>query len=121
MSAKAVIDKEGTAREAVLREMQEAAECVSGKKGAPRGPQGTHGIMILPNDLSRSPPKEKKKNKKNEDDDDNEGSETSALAPRSLSYSSNRARVPKSPAKRKKAAWPLASRKPWTCRVASSL
>ena len=33
MSAKApVTDKEGTAREAVLRAMQEASECVSGKK-----------------------------------------------------------------------------------------
>ena len=27
--------------------MQEAAECVSGKKGAPRGPQGTQGIVVL--------------------------------------------------------------------------
>ena len=53
MSAKAVTDKEGTAREAVLRAMlQEAAEYVSGKKGALRGPQGTQGIVILPNDMS---------------------------------------------------------------------
>ena len=76
MSAKTVTDKEGTAREAVLRAMQEAAECVSGKKGAPKGPQGTQGIVILPNDLSWSPPKEKKKDKRDEDDDDDEGSET---------------------------------------------
>ena len=106
MSAKAVTGNEGTAREAVLRAMQEAAECVSGKKGAPKGPQGTQGIVILPNDMSWSPPKEKKKNKKDEDDDDDEGSGTSSLAPRNLSYSSNRAKVPKGPAKRKKAACP---------------
>ena len=97
-------DKDGTAREAVLRAVREAAECVSGKKGAPRGPQGTHGILILPNDLSWSPPKEKKKNKKDENDDEDEGSDTSSLAPRNLSYSTNRAKVPKSPAKRKPAA-----------------
>ena len=74
MSAKAVTGNEGTAREAVLRAMQEAAECVSGKKGAPKGPQGTQGIVILPNDMSWSPPKEKKKNKKDEDDDDDDES-----------------------------------------------
>ena len=39
MSAKAVTDKEGTGREAVLRAMQEAAENASGKKGVPKGPQ----------------------------------------------------------------------------------
>ena len=48
--------------------------------------------------------KEKKKNKKDEDDDEDEGSDTSSLAPRNLSYSSNRAKVPKSPVKRKLAA-----------------
>ena len=53
--------------------MQEVAECVSGKKGAPRGPQATQGIVILPNGLSCTSPKEKKKNKRGEDDDDNEG------------------------------------------------
>ena len=31
--------------------------------------------MILPNDMSWSPPKENKKNKKDDDDDDDEGSE----------------------------------------------
>ena len=97
-------DKGGMVREAVLRAMQEAAECVSGKKGVPKGPQGAQGIVILPNDLSWSPPKEKKKNKKDEDDDGDEASDTSSLEPRNLSYSSNRAKVPKSPAKHKKAA-----------------
>ena len=107
MSAKeSVTGKDGTAREAVLRAMQEAAECVSGKKGAPRGPQGTQGIVILPNDLSWTFPKENKKKKKDEDDDDDEGSEAPSLAQRNLSYSSDRANVPKSPSKRKKAACP---------------
>jgi len=51
MSAKAVTEKEGTAREAVLRAiMQEAAECVSGGKGAPKGPNGTQA-----RDCDRSP------------------------------------------------------------------
>ena len=41
------------------------------------------------------------------DDEEDEGSETSSVHPRNLSYSSTSARVPKSPAKRKKkAAWP---------------
>ena len=55
MSAKAVADQEGAAREAALRAMQEAsAEGVSGKKGAStsRGPQGTKGVVVLPNDMS---------------------------------------------------------------------
>jgi len=104
MSAKTPeTDEDGTARDAVLRAMQEAAECVAGKKGAPRGPQGTQGIVILPNDLSWTSPKEKKKNKKDEDGDEDEGSETSSLAPRNLSFSSNRAKIPKSPAKPKSA------------------
>ena len=107
MSAKeSVTDKDGTAREAVLRAMQEAAECMSGKKGATRGPQGTQRIVILPNDLSWTFPKENKKKKKDEDDDDDEGSEAPSLAQRNLSYSSDRAKVPKSPSKRKKAACP---------------
>ena len=66
--------------------------------------QGTQGIVVLSNAMSWSPPKEKKKNKKDEDDDDDERSETPSLAPRNLSYSSNRAKVPNSPAKRQKAA-----------------
>ena len=41
MSAMTVTDKGETAREAVLREMQEAAENAAGKKGVPKGPQGT--------------------------------------------------------------------------------
>ena len=47
--------------------------------------------------------KEKKKNKEDEDGDDDEGSEAPSLAPRNLSYSSNRAKLLKSPAKCKKA------------------
>ena len=49
-------------------------------------------------------PESKKKNKKDEDGDGDETSDTSSIEPRNLSYSSNRAKVPKSPAKRKKAA-----------------
>ena len=56
----------------------------------------------MSNDLSWTSPKEKKKNKRDEDDDDDEGSEAPSLAPRNLSYSSNRAKLPKGPAKRKK-------------------
>ena len=52
MSAKTVTDNEGAAREAVLRAMQEAAESAAGKRGVPKGPQGTKGIVILPNDTS---------------------------------------------------------------------
>ena len=96
-------DKDGSFRETVLRAMQEAVECMAGKKGAPRGPQGTKGIVILSNNSSWSSPKEKKNNKKDEDDDEDEVSETSSLAPRNLSFSSNRARIPKSPAKCSKA------------------
>ena len=44
MSANAVTDKGETAREAVLRALQEAAENAAGKKGVPKGPQGTKGI-----------------------------------------------------------------------------
>ena len=43
--------------------MQEAAESAAGKKGVPRGPQGTKGIVILPNDTSWSSPGDKKKKK----------------------------------------------------------
>ena len=87
--------------------MQEAAEGASGKKGVPKGPQGTKGIVILPNDMSWSSPKEKKKYKKGEEDDEDEGSEAPSIAPRNLSYASTSARGPKSPTKRKKkAAWP---------------
>ena len=108
MGAKTVTDTEGTAREAVLRAMQEAAESASGKKGVPKGPQGTRGVVMLPNDTSWSSPDDKKKKKKWEDDDDeDEGSETSSIHPRNLSYSSQSARALKSPGKRKKkAAWP---------------
>ena len=86
--------------------MQEAAEGAAGKKGVPKGPQGTKGIVVLSNDMSWSSPKEKKNNKKGEDDDEDEGSETPSIAPRNLSYSSTSARAPKSPAKRRYAAWP---------------
>ena len=50
MSAKTVTEEEGTSREAVLRAMQEAAECVSGKNGVPKGYKGAKGIVILSND-----------------------------------------------------------------------
>ena len=109
MSAKkTVTENEGTAREAVLRAMQEAAEGAAGKKGAPKGPQGTKGIVILPNEISWASPKDKTNKSKSEDDDDeDEGSEAPSAHPRNLSYSSTSARAPKSPAKRKKkAAWP---------------
>ena len=90
MSAKTVTDNEGAAREeAVLRAMQEAAEeGAAGKKGVPTGTQGTNGIVVLPNGVSWSSPKEKKKSKKGEDDDEDEGSEAPSIAPRNLSYSS---------------------------------
>ena len=106
MSAKTVTGDEGTSREAVLRAMQEAAECVSGKNGVPKGYKGTKGIVILSNDASYTDPEDaKKKKKEDEDEDDDEGSETSSLLrPRNLSYSSKSERGPKSPAKRKKKA-----------------
>ena len=97
MSAKAVAGNEGAAREAALRAMQEAAEGAAGKKGVPKGPQGTKGIVILPNDRSWSSPKDKKKKEKGEDDDEDEGSETPSIAPRNLTYSSTSARAPKEP------------------------
>jgi len=88
--------------------MQEAAECVSGKNGVPKGYKGTKGIVILSNDLSYTDPEDaKKKKKEDEDEDGDEGSETSSIRPRNLSYASQSERGPKSPAKRKKkAAWP---------------
>jgi hypothetical protein len=104
MSAKiSDADKDGSSRGTVLRAMQEAAECVAGKNGAPKGPQGTKGIVILSNNTAWSSPIEKKNKNKDEDDDDDEGSEMSSLEPRNLSLSSNRARAPKSPAERSKA------------------
>ena len=109
MSAKAVTDNEGAAREAVLRAMQEAAESASGKNGVPKGPKGTRGIVMLSNDVSWTSPDDKKKKKKwDEDDDEDEGSEAPSIHPRNLSYSSQSARALKSPAKRKKkkSAWP---------------
>ena len=54
MSAKTVTGDEGTSREAVLRAMQEAAECVSGKNGVPKGYKGTKGIVIAPRALATS-------------------------------------------------------------------
>ena len=113
MSAKTVTDKEGTGRDAVLRAMQEAAEHASGKKGVPKGPQGTKGIVVLSNDHTWSPPKEKNKKSSGydiDDDDEDEGSESSSVKPRNLSYSATSARAPKSPAKRKKKASGLASK-----------
>jgi len=108
MSAKTVTEEEGTGHEAVLRAMQEAAGCVSGKNGVPKGYKGTKGIVILSNDLSYTDPEDaKKKKKEDEDEDGDEGSETSSIRPRNLSYASQSERGPKSPAKRKKkAAWP---------------
>ena len=101
MSAKTVTEEEGTGREAVLRAMQEAAECVSGKNGVPKGYKGTKGIVILSNEASYTDPEDAKKKKKDDDDeDDDEGSETSSIRPRNLSYSSQSERGPKSPAKR---------------------
>ena len=63
MSAKTVTEEEGTGREAVLRAMQEAAECVSGKNGVPKGYKGTKGIVILSNDVSYTDPEDAKKEK----------------------------------------------------------
>ena len=65
MSAKTVSDEDGTAREAVLRAMQEAAEQVAGKNGVPKGPKWARGIVMLLTDTSwTSPEDDKKKNKK---------------------------------------------------------
>ena len=87
--------------------MQEAAESAAGKKGVPKGPQVTKGIVILSNDASWSFPEDKTKKKWHGDYEEDKGYETSSVYPRNLSYSSTSARVPKSPAKRKKkAAWP---------------
>jgi len=89
--------------------MQEAAEQVAGKNGVPKGPKGTKGIVMLSTDVSwTSPDDDKKNNKKWDGDDDDEGSESSALNPRNLSFSSRSERAMKSPAKRKKkrSAWP---------------
>ena len=58
MSAKTVTGDEGTSREAVLRAMQEAAECVSGKNGVPKGYKGAKGIVILSNDASYTYPED---------------------------------------------------------------
>ena len=109
MSAKTVTDK-GDGREAVLRAMQEAAENASGGSGgALKGPPGTRGIVVLSNDTSYIPedkPKKKHGGGGSVGTSD-EGSETSVLQPRNLSYSSQSARALKSPAKRKKKAkWP---------------
>ena len=89
MSAKTVTEKpaeEGTGREAVLRAMQEASKSVAGKKGVPRGPQGTKRIVILPNDKSWSSPGDKKNKKWFDEDEEDEGSESSSIHPRNLSY-----------------------------------
>ena len=109
MSAKTVTDNEGTAREAVLRAMQEAAENAAGKNGVPKRPKGTRGGVMSSNDVSWTSPDDKRKKKRGEEDDDeDEGSEASSIHPRNLSYSLQSARALKSPAKRKKkkAAWP---------------
>ena len=110
MSAKTVTDGDETAREAVLRAMQEAAEQVAGKNGVPKGPKGTRGIVILSIDRAWTSPEDaKKKTKKWDEDGDEEGSESPSLNPRNLSFSSKSERAPKSPAKRKKKkkeAWP---------------
>ena len=109
MSAKTVTDDEGTAREAVLRAMQEAAESAAGKNGVPKGPKGTRGIVVLSTDVPwTSPEDDKKKKKKRNEDDEDEGSDSPSIHPRNLSYSSKSERALKSPAKRKKKkeAWP---------------
>ena len=81
MSAKTVTEEEGTGHEAVLRAMQEAAGCVSGKNGVPKGYKGTKGIVILSNDLSYTDPEDaKKKKKEDEDEEEDEGSETSSIS-----------------------------------------
>ena len=80
MSAKTVTDTKETAREAVLRAMQEAAESASGKSGVPKGPQGAKGIVIVPNDASWTPDN-KPKNAwlgRGDADDEDVGSETSS-------------------------------------------
>ena len=64
MSAKAVTEDEGTAREAVLRAMQEAAESAAGKNGAPKGSKRARGIVMLSNDVSWTSPDYKKKKMK---------------------------------------------------------
>jgi hypothetical protein len=61
MSAKTVTGGDGTAREAVLRAMQEAAEQVAGKNGVPKGPKGTKGIVMLSTDVSWTSPDDDKK------------------------------------------------------------
>ena len=38
--------------------------CDTGKKGVPKGPQWTKGIVVLPNDTSWFSPDDKKKKKK---------------------------------------------------------
>ena len=109
MSAKTVTDKED-GREAVLRAMQEAAENASGgNNGGAKGPQGTRGIVVLSNVTSYIPDEKPKKTwgGGGSVEASDEGSETSLLEPRNLSYSSQSARALKSPAKRKKRAkWP---------------
>ena len=62
-----------------MRAMQEAAESASGKKGVPRGPHGTKGIVILPNDTSWFSPGDKKKKKWFDDDEEDEGSESPSI------------------------------------------
>ena len=109
MSAKTVTDK-GDGREAALRAMQEAAENASGgSNGGPKGPQETRGIVVLSNATSYIPDEKPKKTwgGGGSVEASDEGSETSLLQPRNLSYSSQSARALKSPAKRKKKAkWP---------------
>ena len=111
MSAKTVTDK-GNGRDAVLRAMQEAAENASGgSSGSLKGPRGTKGIVVLSNDTSYIPedkPNKKKYGGGGSVETSDEGSETSVLQPRNLSYSSQSQRALKSPAKRKKRgrAWP---------------
>ena len=110
MSAKTVTDT-GNGRDAVLRAMQEAAENASGgSSGSLKGPRGTKGIVVLSNDTSYIPedkPNKKKYGGGGSVETSDEGSETSVLQPRNLSYSSQSARALKSPAKRKKkGTWP---------------
>ena len=97
MSAKTVTDEGGTGKDAVLRAMLEAAEGTKGKKGVPKGYKGTQGIVTLSNDRAWPSPKDKKKSDGYDEEEgvDDEGSESSSVKPRNISYSEDRARAPK--------------------------
>ena len=88
MSAKTVTDGDATAREAVLLEMQRAAEQVEGKKGVTKGPKGTKGIVVLSKgDAGPSPKDKKKPSGSDAEDEEDERSESSSVKPRHFSFS----------------------------------